>query len=64
MFCFQLEKAGPVAIIRQCDIVLAYVFQLTVFMEPPLITSSIGAILIIGGSLSLALKKLLTTAKS
>ena len=59
-----MEKAGPVAIVRQCDIVFAYVFQVVLFDDPLEIVSFIGTILIISGGFTLAVKKLLLSTKS
>ena len=56
-----MENAGPVAIVRQCDIVLAYIFQVTVFRDAIQVVSCIGGVLIVGGSLALAIKKYIAT---
>ena len=59
-----MEKAGPVAIVRQCDIVFAYIFQVAVFGDALQSISFLGAILVIGGTLVLAIKKLVLTNQS
>ncbi|XP_076821525.1 solute carrier family 35 member G1-like [Clavelina lepadiformis] len=54
---FQTENAGPVSIIRQLDLVFAYLLQTVIFHDFLNYLSVLGALLIMSGSLAVAVKK-------
>ncbi|KAI9095874.1 hypothetical protein DFS34DRAFT_705447 [Phlyctochytrium arcticum] len=53
----QMAPAGPATLMRNLDIVFAFIFGLTLFGEVPLWTSVLGASIILGATASVALVK-------
>lgn len=53
----QIEKAGPVALMRTVDVVLAFIFQFIVFNRAPTLWSLGGALCIVASTSGVALQK-------
>lgn len=54
----RLERAGPASIVRNCDIVLAFVWQVLFLHDPLQWTSLVGGAIITACALGVALEKL------
>ncbi|KAJ3363913.1 hypothetical protein GGF32_003010 [Allomyces javanicus] len=54
----QLARAGPGVLMRNLDVVFAFVFGITLFDERPFVTSILGAILIVGTTVLTGIGKL------
>ncbi|XP_069011676.1 solute carrier family 35 member G1 [Embiotoca jacksoni] len=59
----QLEKAGPVALMRTVDVVLAFLFQFLFFNRAPTLWSLGGALCIVMSTSGIALRKLYSNAR-
>lgn len=53
----QNEKAGPVALMRTIDVVLAFIFQFIFFNQAPTLLSLGGALCIVASTSGVALRK-------
>ncbi|KAJ3370628.1 hypothetical protein GGF31_003942 [Allomyces arbusculus] len=54
----QLARAGPGVLMRNLDVVFAFIFGITLFDERPFVTSILGAILIVGTTVLTGVGKL------
>ncbi|KNE62905.1 hypothetical protein AMAG_08083 [Allomyces macrogynus ATCC 38327] len=55
----QLARAGPGVLMRNLDVVFAFIFGITLFDERPFVTSILGAILIVGTTVLTGIGKLI-----
>ena len=53
----QLEKAAPAALMRNVDILLAFLFDYAIFGEQPRVLTLLGALLVIMSTGGVALAK-------
>ena len=53
----QLEKAAPAALMRNVDILLAFLFDYAIFSEQPRVLTLVGALLVIMSTGGVALAK-------
>lgn len=53
----QIEKAGPVALMRTIDVVLAFTFQFIFFNRAPTLWSLGGALCVVASTSGVALRK-------
>ncbi|KAM4032601.1 solute carrier family 35 member G1 [Anomaloglossus baeobatrachus] len=59
----QIEKAGPVSVMRTMDVVFAFIFQAIFFHHTPTWLTIGGALLVIAGTAGTAILKWYTTSK-
>ncbi|XP_028287955.1 solute carrier family 35 member G1 [Parambassis ranga] len=59
----QIEKAGPVALMRTVDVVLAFIFQFIFFNRAPTLWSLGGALCIVVSTSGIALRKWYTNSR-
>ncbi|XP_035514514.1 solute carrier family 35 member G1 [Morone saxatilis] len=59
----QIEKAGPVALMRTVDVVLAFIFQFIFFNRAPTLWSLGGALCVVASTSGVALRKLYTNSR-
>lgn len=53
----QLEDAGPAVLIRNCDVIYAYLLQYLLMHHPPTISAIIGTVIVLGFSSLMALNR-------
>jgi drug/metabolite transporter (DMT)-like permease len=54
-----LEKSGPGVLMKNCDIVVAYIIQIIFFHSVPNVTSIVGALLVLSSIVLVTVEKLL-----
>ncbi|XP_008275810.1 solute carrier family 35 member G1 [Stegastes partitus] len=59
----QIEKAGPVALMRTVDVLLAFLFQFIFFNQTPTLWSLGGALCIVASTSGIALRKWCSTSR-
>ena len=59
----QLEDAGPAVLIRNCDVIYAYLLQYLLMKHPPSLSALIGTIIVLSASSILALNRVFNFQK-
>ncbi|CAL8104295.1 unnamed protein product [Orchesella dallaii] len=57
VFALKFENAGPVSLVRSCDVIFGFLFQFVFLQVAPDIFSAVGAIIVLLGVLSTGFRK-------
>jgi len=61
VLALKFEQAGPVALIRSCDVLFGFLFQYVFLQVAPDMFSAIGGTIVLSGVLSIGFRKWLNT---